>query len=215
MKNYLYILAIVLLPLQALAQSNKGGLKTFIQNAERDNIMGAAVVIKNSNSELIKSGATDFTGFLYLPNIEAGTYTISITYKGWLDIVRDIHISANSIWELRTEMIPCPLELTIFIKNAEQLNLRNVEVEVTGADSASNFGYSSKNGIGWVLTTVEKPDTVFLRHPLCSNIYFTLHGVSAYTKQEVVVMELNVLGKILKVFRKKDYYNKFGSKRID
>lgn len=208
MKNYIFVLALALLPTIAWAQTNKGGLKVFLQNADRDDIRGAVVKVMYGD-RLIKGGATDFTGFLYLPNIDAGWYKVIVSYPGWRDYIAHIEILSNSIRELRFDMQPAPLELTVLVENARWLKLRNVQIEVIDADSASAYGYCAKNGVGWVRSPGQGPNTVIVRHPLCKELSFTLDGVSACTRQERVILELNALGKVVKMLHWKRYgFNK-------
>lgn len=208
MKNYIFVLALALLPTIAWAQTNKGGLKVFLQNADRDDIRGAVVKVMYGD-KLIASRATDFVGFLYIPNIEAGWYKVTISYPGWRDYIAHIEILSNSISELRFDMQPAPLELTVLVANARWLKLRNVQIEVIDADSNSTYGYCAKNGVGWVQSPGQGPNTVIVRHPLCKMLSLTFDGVSACTRQERVILELNALGKVVKMLHWKRYgFNK-------
>lgn len=85
------------------AQTLMGGLKVFIENAEKDDIIGATVRIMKGKSQ-VTGGVTDFTGFLYLSNIEAGRYQALIrhSYSGTDSL--EIEIEENRISELRIQL---------------------------------------------------------------------------------------------------------------
>lgn len=78
----------------------KGGLKVFIENAEKDDIIGATVQVMDGERP-VAGGITDFMGFVYLPNIEAGTYTIVIRHVRIVETKFEIVIEENQDYELR------------------------------------------------------------------------------------------------------------------
>lgn len=84
----------------ASAQASKGGLKVFIENAVTDEIIGATVQVMDGERQ-VTGGVTDFNGFVYLPNIEAGTYTVIIRHINIGEAKFQVTIKSNSIYELR------------------------------------------------------------------------------------------------------------------
>lgn len=81
----------------------KGGLKVFITNAERDDVIGAVVQVMDGERQ-VAGGIADFTGFLYIPNIEAGTYTIVISHVSVGKTQYLVRIPENEVFRLKVEL---------------------------------------------------------------------------------------------------------------
>lgn len=81
----------------------KGGLKVFITNAERDDIIGAVVQVMDGEQQ-VAGGIADFTGFLYIPNIEAGTYTIVISHVSVGKTQYLVRIPESEVFQLKVEL---------------------------------------------------------------------------------------------------------------
>lgn len=80
-----------------------GGLRVSITNAEKDDIIGAKVQVMNGERQ-IAGGVTDFAGFLYLPNVEAGTYTIVISHISVGKTQYLVRIPENEVFRLKVEL---------------------------------------------------------------------------------------------------------------
>jgi len=102
MRQLVYFLFFI--PVIAFGQASKGGLKVFIENAQEDDIIGATVQVMDGERQ-VTGGVTDFEGFLYIPNIEAGTYTVVIRHIISGEVKFQVTIKSNSIYELR-ETLP-------------------------------------------------------------------------------------------------------------
>lgn len=85
------------------ANQAKGGLKVFITNAELDDIIGATVQVMDGERQ-VTGGVADFTGFLYLPNIEAGTYTVKIRHITVGEKSYEVNIKPWGITNLRKKL---------------------------------------------------------------------------------------------------------------
>ena len=97
---YKTIFTLLLSTVIVSAQTNKGGLKVFIENAEKDDLFGTTVQVMEGD-RLIIGGVVDFTGFLYLPNIEAGTYTVVLKNVKFGERKFEVTIESNAVFELR------------------------------------------------------------------------------------------------------------------
>lgn len=88
---------------QSVIAQNRGGLKVFIENAEEDDIIGATVQVLNDGKQ-VTGGVTDFTGFVYLPNIDEGVYDVVIRHIGSITDTLPVSIRKNKIHELRMQL---------------------------------------------------------------------------------------------------------------
>lgn len=104
------VILLVFIPALSFSQASKGSLKVFIENAQEDDIIGATVQVMDGERQ-VTGGVTDFEGFLFIPNIEAGTYTVVIRNVNFGEAKFQVTIKSNSIYELK-EKIPvssmCP-----------------------------------------------------------------------------------------------------------
>lgn len=85
---------------KAEKELSKGGLKVFIENAEMDDIIAATVQVMDGERQ-VTGASTDFTGYVYLPNIEAGTYTVVIRHINVGVVKFEIAVKENEVHELR------------------------------------------------------------------------------------------------------------------
>jgi iron complex outermembrane receptor protein len=116
LKNLFVALCAMLLPVLASAQFSVSGKVTDQQTAS--SLPGATVVLVNQN---IKS-VTDTTGKYRIDNLNAGKYTLKISYIGYQTITKDIVLNSNSI---------CNFSL-------DQSTVLTEEVTVSGTRAAKN-----------------------------------------------------------------------------
>lgn len=110
MYSLLGVLLVIVLPQSLAAQSIDGGLKVFITNAEEDALFGLTVQVMDGKRQ-ITGGVTDFAGFLFLPNIDEGSYKVFVRHISTGKDSFKVTIERNRIFELRTELeIEFPLE---------------------------------------------------------------------------------------------------------
>jgi len=102
LRHIFFGLCCVMICESTIAQ-NRGGIKVFIENAEEDDIIGATVQVMDGERQ-VTGGVTDFEGFLYLPNIDAGRYNVVIRHIMTIPDTLPIRVKENEIFELKIHL---------------------------------------------------------------------------------------------------------------
>ncbi|MHC2990671.1 TonB-dependent receptor [Pontibacter sp. HJ8] len=123
MKKLLIVMAVVLLPLQLLAQFKLSGQVT--DAAKNEALAGATVVLAGSGAGTI-SGPNGYFEFQDLP---AGSYTLRITYLGYEQAERNLRLTADT-------------NLNIALQTA---NLRTGEVVISATRANEKTGTTFTN----------------------------------------------------------------------
>lgn len=94
MKNKWFVLSLVLaicglFSLAALAQETTGGLQGVIKDPSGAVVPGAKVVVSGTSLVGSKETATDGSGYYRFANLPPGTYTLTVTAKGFSTVKRD------------------------------------------------------------------------------------------------------------------------------
>jgi len=168
--------------------TQNGGLKVFIENAEENEILGATVQVMDGERQ-VTGAVADFTGFAYIPDIDAGVYTIVIRHIHIGEARFQVTIESNLIYELREELQVCadcpppvfikrnlrawdfePQEdvfnngLKVFIENAEQDDIIGATVQVMDGDRQVTGGVTDFMGFLYLPNIDPGAYVVIIRH---------------------------------------------------
>ncbi len=85
-----------------MVAQHKSGIKgKVIEYRTKQPLAGATIAIREKNMVTV----TDSTGIFFIPNLPAGTYSITITSIGYYDkTLNDINIVPGKVWYFETEL---------------------------------------------------------------------------------------------------------------
>ena len=83
------VLSVLLLVVSVLGQETTGGLQGTVKDPSGAVVSGARVVVRGSSLEGDKSANTDAAGNYHFANLPPGTYSITVTAKGFKTTKRD------------------------------------------------------------------------------------------------------------------------------
>src|SRR5258707_4052970 len=94
MKNKWFVLSLVLaicglFATAALAQETTGGLQGVVKDPSGAVVPGAKVVVTGTSLVGSKEAETDGSGYYRFANLPPGTYTLTVTAKGFSTVKRD------------------------------------------------------------------------------------------------------------------------------
>lgn len=91
MKNFIFTLFALLFTVSIMAQ---GTITGTVKDADQeDALIGATVFLKGTNY----GTATDYDGSFRLDNVEAGDYTMVISYTGYGDMTKDVSVTSGDV----------------------------------------------------------------------------------------------------------------------
>nr|WP_286670467.1 TonB-dependent receptor [Fodinibius salsisoli] len=106
----------LLFPLVGTAQQQTASLNGYITDAETgETLISANVALKNSR----QGTSTNTSGYFSLPNIEAGTYTVLVTYVGYQQITREITLAPGESRRLDIQLKPQGYQLEELVVQSE------------------------------------------------------------------------------------------------
>lgn len=109
------ILLLLLLPLIALAQQT-ASINGYITDAQTgETLIAANIALKDTP----QGTTTNTSGYYSLPNIEAGSYTLLVTYVGYQQFELDITLEENENRRLDIELIPKEYQLDQVVVQSE------------------------------------------------------------------------------------------------
>lgn len=211
------IFIMLLIPSLVFCQSNKGGLKVFIENAEEDDLIGATVQVMDGERQLA-GGVTNFSGFVYIPLIEAGTYVVLIRHINIGEAKFQVTIKSNSIYELREELnvyrdsLPRVFikrnlrawdyeakssskgDLKIIVENAKEDGLAAVPVQVLDSKQLMASGVTDSSGLLFLPDIDTGTYIVVFKTESLGNLKYqiTIRGGDVYELREK--LQVRVLG---------------------
>jgi TonB-dependent receptor len=129
----------------------QGILKGKVVDNQRLSLPGANVLIDGTS----KGTVTNQTGDFVIQNLNAGSYTITISYLGYSSVKREITITDGQTLELRVEMNPGDIEGMEFIVfgdrlkgQARALNQQKTNSNITNIVAADQIGRFPDANIG-------------------------------------------------------------------
>ena len=134
----IYLVAIILLlPSLTYAQTLYGTLVGNVTDATGAAVVGATVIATNTGTGIAKTATTDSSGTFRLSNMDAGTYTISISAKSFANIEgKGIEIQANTERRFDAQLQPGSVGQTVLVTAASpelQTDTANVTSELETA----------------------------------------------------------------------------------
>lgn len=139
MKNYL-LLILLAAPILVMAQT--GNIQGAISDENGIYLPGANLMIP----ELSKGAISDFDGRFTLVNLQAGTYTLKVSYLGYADVEREVTVVANMT-----------TEVSLFIEQ-KTMELDGVEVSAYGLGGQSKALNTQKNNLN--ITNIVSTDQI-------------------------------------------------------
>ncbi len=116
----------------AAAQATSATIFGTVKDASGGIIPGASVVIRNVETNLVRTGVTDAEGKYRFPNLPVGDYEVTVELEGFTKYVRSgitLFLSQNAVVDVMLK--PATLEETVTVTaDAALLNTTNSEVGV-------------------------------------------------------------------------------------
>ena len=111
----------LLAPGAAFAQQ-RGSVSGKVVDPDGLALPGATVTVKEQNTGITRTATTASTGAYTIPNVEPGTYTISVTMPGFSTVTRkDQHVTAGAALTLELKLLGVGLEEAITVEGQAPL----------------------------------------------------------------------------------------------
>ncbi|SHF46976.1 Outer membrane receptor proteins, mostly Fe transport [Mariniphaga anaerophila] len=163
-----FVISILLLIQTISVVAQKGSIKGMVTDAKtQESLIGTTILLKGTSQGTI----TDFDGNYLLPNINAGNYTLVVSFISYDPQEFEIEVKANEEIVLNVELSPATLELAgvevVAKANRESENMLLVEqknallaTQAIGAQEISRKGISDAEGAVAKVSGVNKQDGV-------------------------------------------------------
>src|SRR5712692_1463545 len=155
------LLVIAFCALAAFGQSTTtGAIGGVVTNPNKERVTGATVTVKNAGTNKEDTGTTDGEGRFKIPNLQPGTYTVTINASGFAAFTRE-----NVIVEVGRET---PVEAGLSVQGVTgtvEVTAEAPVINTTQQDFSSNMNQTSIkelpiNGARWSNFALLTPGTV-------------------------------------------------------
>src|SRR5581483_4215673 len=106
--------AILLVASKASAQTTSGAISGLITDSSTAGIPGAAVAVRNLDTNASRNTNTDLDGRFRFPGLQVGRYELTVEAKGFSKIIRGpIQLVLNQEAVLNAELQPAAVQETV------------------------------------------------------------------------------------------------------
>jgi len=99
-RSLLTLAACLVLSLSASAQSGKGAIRGRVSDPSGGALIGAEIVLQQNDVSVV----SDAQGQFFINNLEAGTYTVEISYVGFSAVKKDVVVAAGQTANVDTKL---------------------------------------------------------------------------------------------------------------